>query len=221
MPLTDAMEKAATAERTAGPIAVFSNSYTRLPEHFFARLSPTPVARPRLITFNELLASELRVDTRGLEPDELAAVFAGNVMPTGAEPIAMAYAGHQFGNFVPQLGDGRAILLGEVLDRNGERRDIQLKGAGRTPFSRRGDGRAALGPVLREYLISEAMHALGIPTTRALAAVSTGEPVYRDRQLPGAVLTRVASSSHPRRNLPIFRRARRPGGCRTSCRLRH
>ena len=121
-------------------------------------------------------------------------MFAGNVMPPGAEPIAMAYAGHQFGNFVPQLGDGRAILLGEVLDRNGERRDIQLKGAGRTPFSRRGDGRAALGPVLREYLISEAMHALGIPTTRALAAVSTGEPVYRDRQLPGAVLTRVASS---------------------------
>ena len=194
MPLTDAMEKAATAERTAGPIAVFSNSYARLPEHFFARLSPTPVARPRLITFNESLASELGVDTRGLEPDELAAVFAGNVMPPGAEPIAMAYAGHQFGNFVPQLGDGRAILLGEVLDRNGERRDIQLKGAGRTPFSRRGDGRAALGPVLREYLVSEAMHALGIPTTRALAAVSTGEPVYRDRQLPGAVLTRVASS---------------------------
>ena len=112
----------------------------------------------------------------------------------GAEPIAMAYAGHQFGNFVPQLGDGRAILLGEVMDRKGERRDIQLKGAGRTPFSRRGDGRAALGPVLREYLVSEAMHALGIPTTRALAAVSTGKPVYRDRQLPGAVLTRVASS---------------------------
>jgi serine/tyrosine/threonine adenylyltransferase len=194
MPLTDAMEKPPNAERTAGPIAVFSNSYARLPEHFFARLSPTPVARPRLIMFNELLASELGVDTRGLEPDELAAVFAGNVMPRGAEPIAMAYAGHQFGNFVPQLGDGRAILLGEVLDRNSERRDIQLKGAGRTPFSRRGDGRAALGPVLREYLISEAMHVLGIPTTRALAAVSTGEPVYRDRQLPGAVLTRVASS---------------------------
>jgi serine/tyrosine/threonine adenylyltransferase len=124
----------------------------------------------------------------------LAAIFAGNVIPPGAEPIAMAYAGHQFGNFVPQLGDGRAILLGEVVDRNGERRDIQLKGAGRTQFSRRGDGRAALGPVLREYLVSEAMHALGIPTTRALAAVSTGETVFRDRQLPGAVLTRVASS---------------------------
>jgi uncharacterized protein YdiU (UPF0061 family) len=121
-------------------------------------------------------------------------MFAGNVTPPGAEPIAMAYAGHQFGNFVPRLGDGRAILLGEVLDRNGVRRDIQLKGSGRTPFSRRGDGRAALGPVLREYLVSEAMHALGIPTTRSLAAVMTGEPVYRDRQLPGAVLTRVASS---------------------------
>ena len=133
----------------------------------------------------------------------------------------MAYAGHQFGNFVPQLGDGRAILLGEVVDRNGERRDIQLKGAGRTPFSRRGDGRASLGPVLREYLISEAMHALAIPTTRALAAVSTGETVFRDRQLPGAVLTRVASSSYPDRNLPIFRRARRLGGRRTSFRLRH
>ena len=194
MPLTDSMEKASTAERTAGPIAVFSNSYAGLPEHFFARLSPTPVARPRLVTFNESLASELGVDTRGLEPDGIASVFAGNVMPPGAEPIAMAYAGHQFGNFVPQLGDGRAILLGEVLDRNGERRDVQLKGAGRTPFSRRGDGRAALGPVLREYLVSEAMHALGIPTTRALAAVSSGEPVYRGRQLPGAVLTRVASS---------------------------
>ena len=124
----------------------------------------------------------------------MAAIFAGNVLPPGAEPIAMAYAGHQFGNFVPQLGDGRAILLGEVLDRNGKRRDVQLKGAGRTPFSRRGDGRAALGPVLREYLVSEAIHALGIPTTRALAAVSTGEAVFRDRQLPGAVLTRVASS---------------------------
>src|SRR5271169_931583 len=194
MPLTDSMEKPLAAERTAGPIAVFSNSYARLPEHFFARLSPTPVAKPRLIKFNESLADELGVDTRGLEPDEVAAVFAGNVIPPGAEPIAMAYAGHQFGNFVPQLGDGRAILLGEVVDRNGERRDIQLKGAGRTPFSRRGDGRAALGPVLREYLVSEAMHALGIPTTRALAAVSTGEPVFRDRQLPGAVLTRVASS---------------------------
>jgi uncharacterized protein YdiU (UPF0061 family) len=194
MPLTDSMEKPPTTERAAGPIALFSNSYARLPEHFFARLAPTPARRPHLIKFNESLASELGIDTRGREPDELAAVFAGNVAPLGAEPIAMAYAGHQFGNFVPQLGDGRAILLGEVLDRNGERRDVQLKGAGRTPFSRRGDGRAALGLVLREYLVSEAMHALGIPTTRALAAVSTGETVLRDRELAGAVLTRVASS---------------------------
>jgi serine/tyrosine/threonine adenylyltransferase len=194
MPPTDSMEKPPTVERTAGPIMVFSNSYARLPERFFARLAPTPAARPRLIEFNESLASELGVDAKGVQQDELAAVFAGNVTPPGAEPIAMAYAGHQFGSFVPQLGDGRAILLGEVLDRNGGRRDVQLKGAGRTPFSRRGDGRAALGPILREYLVSEAMHALGIPTTRALAAVSTGEPVYRDRPLPGAVLTRVASS---------------------------
>jgi uncharacterized protein YdiU (UPF0061 family) len=174
------MEMPSTAGRTPGPIAVFSNSYARLPEHFFARLAPTPVAKPHLIKFNDALASELGVNTQGLDPDRLAAMFAGNVTPSGAEPIAMVYAGHQFGNFVAQLGDGRAILLGEVLDRNGERRDVQLKGAGRTPFSRRGDGRAALGPVLREYLVSEAMHALGIPTTRALAAVSTGEPVYRD-----------------------------------------
>ncbi len=194
MPLTDSIEKAATVERLGRPIAVFSNSYARLPERFFARLAPTPAPKPRLIKFNESLASELVVDAQGLEPDELAEMFAGNITPPGAEPIAMAYAGHQFGHFVPQLGDGRAILLGEVLDRNGERRDVQLKGAGRTPFSRGGDGRAALGPVLREYLVCEAMHALGIPTTRALAAVSTGEPVYRDRLLPGAVLTRVASS---------------------------
>src|SRR5882757_7431788 len=194
MPLTDSIEKPLAAERTAGPIAVFSNSYARLPEHFFARLSPTTVAKPRLIKFNESLASELGLDTRALKPDELAAIFAGNVILPGAEPIAMAYAGHQFGNFVPQLGDGRAILLGEVVDRNGERRDLQLKGAGRTPFSRRGDGRATLGPVLREYLVSEAMHALGIAATRALAAVTTGAPVFRETPLPGAILTRVAAS---------------------------
>ena len=193
MSLTNSMEKPLAADRVGGAIA-FSNSYARLPDHFFARLSPTPVAKPQLIKFNEPLAAELGIDTRGLGPDELAAIFAGNALPPGAEPIAMAYAAHQFGNFVPQLGDGRAILLGEVVNRNGKRRDIQLKGAGPTPFSRGGDGRAALGPVLREYLVSEAMHALGIPTTRALAAVSTGEPVFRDRQLPGAVLTRVASS---------------------------
>jgi uncharacterized protein YdiU (UPF0061 family) len=187
-------EETPSAGCAPGAIASFSNSYARLPEHFFARLAPTPVASPRLIEFNRALALELRLDIGDLDPDALAAIFAGNISPPGAEPLAMAYAGHQFGNFVPQLGDGRAILVGEVVDRNGQQRDIQLKGAGRTPFSRGGDGRAALGPVLREYLVSEAMHALGIPTTRALAAVITGEPVYRDRQLPGAVLTRVASS---------------------------
>src|SRR3984885_6195630 len=194
MPLTNSIDEPLAAECTGGSIAVFSNSYAPLPEPFFARLSPTAGAKPRLITFNASLASELGLDTRALEPDELAAIFAGNVIPPGAEPIAMAYAGHQFGNFVPQLGDGRAILLGEVVDRNGERRDVQLKGAGRTPFSRNGDGRAALGPVLREYLVSESMHALGIPTTRSLAAVLTGERVLREQQLPGAILTRVAAS---------------------------
>ncbi len=172
----------------------FDNSYTRLPERFFARRAPTPVAAPRLIQVNRTLAGEL-----GLDPDWLAgpdgvAALAGNGLPPGADPVATAYAGHQFGQFVPQLGDGRAVLLGEVVDRDGRRRDIQLKGAGPTPFSRSGDGRAALGPVLREYLVSEAMAALGIPTTRALAAVATGEPVLRETPLPGAVLTRVAAS---------------------------
>ncbi len=172
----------------------FNNSYARLPERFYARQSPTPVVGPRLVQLNAALAARL-----GLDPDWLASpagvdVLAGRQVPEGADPIATAYAGHQFGNFVPQLGDGRAVLLGEVLDRDGVRRDIQLKGAGPTPFSRAGDGRAALGPVLREYLVSEAMAALGIPTTRALAAVATGEEVARERYLPGAVLTRVASS---------------------------
>jgi len=188
------LEKAPGVERMTSLAASFSNSYARLPERFFARLAPTPVAKPRLIRFNDALASELGIDRGGVGPEALAAIFAGNATPRGAEPIAMAYAGHQFGHFVPRLGDGRAILLGEVLDRHGKRRDIQLKGAGPTPFSRRGDGRAALGPVLREYLVSEAMHALGIPTTRALATVATGEAVYRNQELPGAVFTRVASS---------------------------
>jgi protein adenylyltransferase len=170
------------------------SSYARLPAHFYARLDPTPVVAPRLIRFNDALAAELGLDFDGLDAASLAAIFAGNVVPPGVEPIALAYAGHQFGYFVPQLGDGRAILLGEVRDRNGQRRDIQLKGSGPTPFSRNGDGRAALGPVLREYVISEAMHALGIPSTRALAAVLTGEVVQREQRLPGAILTRVASS---------------------------
>jgi len=168
----------------------FDNSYARLPPHFFQRVDPTPVAEPKLIEVNRALAEEL-----GIDPDKLtAAMLVGNEVPFGAEPLAMAYAGHQFGYFVPQLGDGRAILLGEVIDRNGRRRDIQLKGSGLTAFSRRGDGRAALGPVLREYLVGEAMAAFGIPTTRALAAAATGQPVLRETALPGAVLTRVAAS---------------------------
>src|SRR6202453_3924492 len=178
--------------RLAMPGWAFSNSYAALPPRFFARLDPVGVADPRLIKFNRGLATELGLEWQVETP--LAAIFAGNVVPAGADPIATAYAGHQFGQFVPQLGDGRAILLGEVIGRDGARRDIQLKGSGRTPFSRSGDGRAALGPVLREYLVSESMHSLGVPTTRALAAVTTGETVFRDRQLPGAVLTRVASS---------------------------
>ncbi|MGY5779497.1 protein adenylyltransferase SelO [Rhizobium sp. LEGMi135b] len=175
------------------PPVDFDNSYARLPPQFFADQAPTSVAAPRLVKFNEALASELGLDVDVLKQDA-AAIFSGNELLPGSQPIAMAYAGHQFGNFVPQLGDGRAILLGEIRDRHGRRRDIQLKGPGPTPFSRRGDGRAALGPVLREYIVSEAMHALGIPTTRALAAVTTGEPVYREEVLPGAIFTRVAAS---------------------------
>jgi uncharacterized protein YdiU (UPF0061 family) len=170
------------------------SSYASLPERFFSRLDPTPVAKPRVIRFNCELAGELGPDLSALDAGALAELFSGNVVPPGVVPIAMAYAGHQFGHFVPQLGDGRAILLGEAFDRAGRRRDIQLKGCGRTPYSRGGDGRAALGPVLREYLVSEAMHALGIPATRALAAVSSGESVRREELLPGAILTRVALS---------------------------
>ncbi|RFA29325.1 hypothetical protein CAI21_09640 [Alkalilimnicola ehrlichii] len=173
----------------------FSLQYSRLPERFYQHFEPAPVKRPRLIAFNRGLAEQLGFDLSAYPGDDKAAeYFAGNLIPPGAEPLAQAYAGHQFGGFVPQLGDGRAVLLGEVLDRNGCLRDIQLKGAGRTPFSRGGDGRAPLGPVLREYVVSEAMHALGIPTTRALAAVSTGEHVYREIPMPGGILTRVAAS---------------------------
>src|SRR5215213_7997796 len=172
----------------------FDNTYARLPERFFARLSPAPVRAPRLIRVNETLALQLGLDPERLAGEEGVRVLAGNSVPEGAEPIAAAYAGHQFGTFVPRLGDGRAILLGELVEPTGARRDIQLKGSGRTPYSRGGDGRAALGPVLREYIVSEAMAALGIPTTRSLAAVMTGEPVFRETVLPGAVLTRVASS---------------------------
>ncbi|HEY4357361.1 MAG TPA: YdiU family protein [Acidobacteriaceae bacterium] len=172
----------------------FENTYARLPEHFYARLDPTPVAAPRMVKLNVELAENLGLDPEALAGAEGVAILSGNRRAAGAEPLAIAYAGHQFGNFVPQLGDGRANLLGEVVGRDGVRYDIQLKGSGPTPFSRRGDGRAALGPVLREYLVSEAMAVLGVPTTRALAAVTTGERVLREGYLPGAVLTRVAAS---------------------------
>ncbi|MEL6645052.1 MAG: YdiU family protein [Pseudomonadota bacterium] len=172
----------------------FDNSYARLPAQFFTRLAPEPVSAPALIKVNEGLAHELNLHPLDLESPAGIAMLAGNAIPTGADPLAQVYAGHQFGGWSPQLGDGRAILLGEVIDRNGQRRDLQLKGSGRTPYSRMGDGRAWLGPVLREYIVSEAMHALGIPTTRALAAVTTGEIVLREGPMPGAVLTRVAAS---------------------------
>ena len=170
----------------------FEHTYAALPDAFWRAVAPTPVAAPRLLAYNRALARELGLD-EGFE-HEAEAVLSGNLVPAQARPIAMAYAGHQFGHFVPQLGDGRAILLGEVIDRRGQRRDLQLKGPGPTPFSRNGDGRAAIGPVLREFMVSEAMSALGVPTTRSLAAVATGEAVFRDGPVPGAVLTRVAAS---------------------------
>lgn len=172
----------------------FDNTYARLPERFYARIAPTKVREPRLVKLNHPLAELLGLDPLQLDSADGAQILAGNVVPERAATIALAYAGHQFGGFVAQLGDGRAILLGEVVGVDSQRRDIQLKGAGRTPFSRGGDGRAALGPVLREYIVSEAMAAMGVPTTRALAAATTGEPVFREDVLPGAVLTRVAAS---------------------------
>lgn len=170
----------------------FDNSYAALPKGFYTRLDPTPVAAPSLIAFNHDLAKTMGIDAT--DEAALAMMFSGNTVPDGAAPLAQLYAGHQFGQFNPQLGDGRAILLGETVGIDGLRRDIQLKGSGPTPYSRMGDGRAWLGPVLREYVVSEAMHALGVPTTRALAAVRTGERVLRETPLPGAILTRVASS---------------------------
>src|SRR4051812_21972651 len=172
----------------------FDNTYARELGGMFVPWKPAQARAPRLLYLNEPLAEELGLDPKALRTDEGAAIFAGNNVPEGAEPIAQAYAGHQFGGFSPQLGDGRALLLGEVVDRQGKRRDIAFKGSGRTPFSRGGDGKAAVGPMLREAIIGEAMHALGIPTTRALAVAGTGEPVARESLLPGAVLTRVASS---------------------------
>src|SRR3954465_11615441 len=175
-------------------MVAFDNSYARLPDRFYARVAPTKVGDPRVVKVNRPLAELLGANPEELASRKGASLLVGNEIPSGAEPLALAYAGHQFGGFVPQLGDGRAILLGEVVGKDGRRRDIQLKGSGRTPFSRGGDGRAALGPVLREYLVSEAMAALGIPTTRALAVATTGERVVRDEGLPGAILTRVAAS---------------------------
>ena len=172
----------------------FDNSYARELEGLWLKASPARAPEPELIRFNRPLADELGIDVSGLTDENLAARFSGNDLPEGAAPLAMAYAGHQFGHFSPQLGDGRAILIGEVIDWNGKRRDIQLKGSGRTPFSRGGDGYSALGPVLREYMVSEFMHACGVPSTRALAAVKTGNTVYRETEKPGAVMTRVAAS---------------------------
>jgi len=177
---------------TAPHLFEFDNTYAQLPERFAARLNPKPVKTPGWIALNQSLAEALGLDAAKLKTPEGLAVFAGNALPEGANPLAMVYAGQQFGQWNPQLGDGRALLLGEVVDPSGRRFDIQLKGSGPTPFSRMGDGRAWLGPVMREYLVSEAMHALAIPTTRALAAVTTGETIVRETPLPGAVLTRVS-----------------------------
>ncbi|MDF2921227.1 MAG: hypothetical protein K0R57_141 [Paenibacillaceae bacterium] len=171
----------------------YANSYAALPEIFYTRLQPSPASAPQLAVFNEKLAASLGVDAEALQSKEWVEVWAGNVTPAGADPLAQAYAGHQFGHFT-MLGDGRALLLGEHVTPSGQRFDIQLKGSGRTPYSRGGDGRAALGPMLREYIISEAMHGLGIPTTRSLAVVATGDTILRETHLPGAVLTRVAAS---------------------------
>ena len=172
----------------------FDNSYGRLPGQFYTRQKPMSVAAPQLVRVNQPLARALDIHLDWLSSEEGCLVLAGNRVPCGADPLATVYAGHQFGSYNPRLGDGRALLLGEVIAGDGTRYDLQLKGAGPTPYSRGGDGRAPLGPILREFVVREAMHALGIPTTRALAVVATGEPVFRQEALPGAVLTRIASS---------------------------
>ena len=169
----------------------FDNTYSKLPKSFLENIKPVPVKDPKLIILNKNLAEQLNLDFSKFSDTDLAKMFSGNSLPEGSETIAQAYAGHQFGHFT-MLGDGRAIMLGEHLDKENKRFDIQFKGSGRTSFSRSGDGRAVLGPMLREYIISEAMHALNIPTTRSLAVVSTGEEVIREQMLPGAILTRVA-----------------------------
>ena len=196
------------ANNSAAAGFAFDNTFARELEGFYVPWKAAQVARPTLVKFNRELAEELGLDADALDSEEGARIFAGNEMPEGAAPLAQAYAGHQFGGFVPQLGDGRALLLGEVIDRNGRRRDIQLKGSGRTPFSRAGDGRAALGPVLREYLIGEAMHALGIPTTRALAAVDHGRARLSRERAAGRGFDARCREPHPCRHLPILRRPR-------------
>src|SRR5437764_11359890 len=186
---------APTYEPMTAPLAFhFDNSFARELQGFYGSRQPAVGPAPRLLFLNDSLAAELGLDLSALDAGAKAALFVGNKLPDGAEPLAQAYAGHQFGGFSPQLGDGRALLLGEVIDRQGRRRDIAFKGSGRTPFARGGDGKAAVGPMLREVLIGEAMHALGIPTTRALAVAASGESVVREEMLPGAVLTRVAAS---------------------------
>jgi len=187
------LQRTKTTMSSTNIIFNFDNSYSRLPDRFFQKINPEAVEDPKLIVFNRNLGNSLGIDNIQSK-DALAATFSGNELPTGSDPIALAYAGHQFGNFVNQLGDGRAVLLGEVVNKDQERFDIQLKGSGKTRFSRQGDGKSALGPVIREYILSEAMHALNIPTTRALAAVTTGEDVFRETKLPGGILTRVAKS---------------------------
>jgi uncharacterized protein YdiU (UPF0061 family) len=187
---------------------LFNNSYARLPERFYQRILPVPVSNPTLIHFNHALAQEHGLDIEYLTGQAGAGIFSGNIIPDGAEPIALAYAGHQFGHFTPQLGDGRAVLLGEIFGDNNKLWDIQLKGSGPTTFSRNGDGRAALGPIIREYIVSEAMHRLGIRTNRSLAMVTTGEDVFRETKLPGAILTRF-SSSHIRVGTFEYFRARK------------
>src|SRR5690606_5580131 len=175
-------------------VRFFHDYAAELPERLYERVEPAPTAAPQLLQLNEALAKELGLDIGWLRSAEGVEMLAGARFPAETAPIAQAYAGHQFGNFVPQLGDGRALLVGEVLDVEGRLRDVQLKGSGPTRYSRNGDGRAALGPMIREYVVSEAMHALGIPTTRTLSLVATGEPVYRETRLPGALIARVASS---------------------------
>src|SRR3954467_4303536 len=179
---------------TAPTLFAFEDSFVRELEGLYVPWQGTPVAAPRLLALNEQLAAELGADPAALRWDAGVDVLAGKTVPEGATPVAQAYAGHQFGSYSPRLGDGRALLLGEIVDVHGDRRDLHLKGSGRTPFARGGDGKAAVGPMLREYVIGEAMHALGIPTSRALAVVATGEDVIRETVLPGAVLARVAAS---------------------------